>query len=217
MNKMLILAAAVTVIACNEVKTSYELPILGRKEIVEKNVNGEVIKDTIYHTIADFRFVNQDSSVVTNATFDGQVYIADFFFTSCPTICPVMKKQMLRVYEAYRDDPKVAILSHSIDPVHDTVAVLRSFAEKLGVSTPKWHFVTGNMDEIYEIGEKSYMVVANEDENAPGGYIHSGAFLLIDEQRRIRGVYDGTVPEQVDVLIKDIARLTKKQVADDPK
>ncbi len=186
------------------------MPVLGNKKITEKEVNGEVVKDTIFHTIRDFAFVDQDSSLVTNETFNNQVYVADFFFTSCPTICPVMKQQMLRVYEAYEQEPEVAILSHTIDPKHDTVAVLKDFAERLGVKSEKWHFVTGNKDSIYDIGETSYLVVANEDENAPGGYIHSGAFLLVDKQRRIRGVYDGTIPEQVDILINDIGRLINK-------
>ncbi len=195
---------------CDKVNTTNELPILGNTRIVDKEVNGQTVKDTIYHTIKDFEFVDQDSNVVTNKTFEDQVYVADFFFTSCPTICPVMKQQMLRVYEAYINEPEVAILSHTIDPVHDSVEVLKDFAEKLEVKTEKWHFVTGNKDSIYDIGETSYLVVANEDENAPGGYIHSGAFLLVDQQRRIRGVYDGTVPEQVDILINDIDRLINK-------
>ncbi|MEQ9303169.1 MAG: SCO family protein [Marinoscillum sp.] len=207
----LIILVISIIAACGEVKSSYELPILGRKEIVEKEVNGEMIKDTIFHTIAPFQFVDQDSTIITNATFHNQVYVADFFFTSCPTICPVMKQQMLRIYEEYLNDPEVAILSHTIDPKHDTVAVLKDFSEKLGVESSKWHFVTGSQDDIYEIGETSYMVVANEDECAPGGYIHSGAFLLVDKKGRIRGVYDGTVPEQVDILINDIKRLTKKK------
>lgn len=197
--------------ACDDVKSSYELPVMGRPTIVERSENGKTVYDTIPHTIADFQFVDQDSNIVTNETFKGQVYVADFFFTSCPTICPVMKQQMLRVYEAYEDNPEVAILSHTIDPEYDTVAVLKDFANKLGVSSDKWHFVTGDKEEIYNIGETSYMVVANEDENAPGGFIHSGAFLLIDKKGRIRGVYDGTVPEQVDILINDIKRLTQKK------
>ena len=209
--RLLILTISIlSFIGCSQVKTSNELPILGNKRFVDKEVNGEVVKDTIYHTIRDFAFIDQDSNLVTNETFNDQIYVADFFFTSCPTICPVMKQQMLRVYEAYEKEPEVAILSHTIDPKHDTVAVLKDFAEKLDVKTEKWHFVTGNKDSIYDIGETSYLVVANEDENAPGGYIHSGAFLLVDKQRRIRGVYDGTIPEQVDILINDIGRLIKK-------
>ncbi len=194
--------------ACGKVNSTYELPILGRSEIVETETESGTTYNTVYHTIADFAFVDQDSNMVTNETFANQVYVADFFFTSCPTICPVMKQQMLRVYEAYKDNPNVGILSHSIDPEYDTVALLHEFAERLGVRSDKWHFVTGEKEDIYEIGEKSYMVVANEDESAPGGFIHSGAFLLVDQKRRIRGVYDGTVPEQVDILINDIKRLT---------
>ncbi len=209
MNKFLLITLSVLLLsACDKVSTTYELPILGRSEII-KDADGNPT-DTIYHTIKDFAFVDQDSSIVTNETFDGQVYVADFFFTSCPTICPVMKQQMLRVYELYQNNPEVGILSHSIDPEYDTVALLADFADRLGVSSATWHFVTGDKEEIYEIGEKSYMVVANEDDTAPGGFIHSGAFLLIDQKRRIRGVYDGTIPEQVDILIKDIGRLTSK-------
>ncbi|WP_258103765.1 SCO family protein [Marinoscillum sp. MHG1-6] len=191
-------------------KKNFELPVLGRPEIIEKEVNGKIVKDTVEHTISDFSFVDQNGDTITNETFQNQVYIADFFFTSCPTICPIMKREMLRVYEAYENNPEVAILSHTIDPKHDSVAVLKAFAEQLGVKAEKWHFVTGNQDSIYTIGETSYMVVANDDPNAPGGYIHSGAFLLVDKKRRIRGVYDGTVPEQVDLLIADIKKLTKK-------
>lgn len=216
--KKILLAIVVLVLtfSCGEVRSSYELPILGRKQIKDTIINGIQVKDTIFHTIADFKFVDQDSNFVTNETFKNKVYVADFFFTSCPTICPVMKQQMLRVYEKYKDNPEVGILSHSIDPKHDTVAVLRDFAKKLGVKSSKWHFVTGDQDEIYELGERSYMVVADEDPTAAGGYIHSGAFLLIDQNRRIRGVYDGTIPEQVDILLNDIKRLTKNDKIETP-
>lgn len=208
MNRTLvILSFLAMLIACGEVKKSYELPVIGRKEVVEREVDGKTIKDTVYHTIANFSFVNQDSAVVTNDTFEDKVYVADFFFTSCPTICPIMKQQMLRIYSAYENNPQVALLSHTIDPTYDTVALLHDFADRLGVSSNKWHFVTGDQDEIYDIGEKSYLSVMAEEEGAPGGYIHSGAIILVDKDRRIRSVMDGTVPEQVDVMIGDIQRL----------
>lgn len=190
------------------------LPYLGRHDFVEKNVNNETIVDTLYHQVADFSFVDQDSAIVTPETFDNKIYVTDFFFTSCPTICPVMKTQMLRVYETFKDNEEVALLSHTIDPVHDTVAVLRDYAERLGVSSDKWHFVTGEKDEIYDMGLKSYMVTAMEDENEPGGYIHSGAFILVDKDRHIRGMYDGTKPEQVDILINDINKLLQSEQKD---
>lgn len=203
----LLLAVSSLVVSCSSFTSEKELPILGRREITMKEVNGAEVPDTTYHTIAGFRFLNQDSTWITNETFDGKVYVADFFFTSCPTICPIMKTQMVRIYEEFEGNSEVALLSHSIDPQHDSVAVLRDFSERLGVESSQWHFVTGDKDDIYDLGETSYMVVAGEDQAAPGGYIHSGAFLLVDKQRRIRGVYDGTVKEEVDQLIKDINKL----------
>lgn len=186
------------------------LPILGRKEIKNVAFDGKINADTIYHTIPDFSFTNQDGEEVTQDTFKDKIYIADFFFTTCPTICPIMKTQMLRVYEKYEDNPEVLILSHTIDPTYDTVEVLYEFADRLGVSSDTWHFVTGDQDEIYEIGQESYMVTAREDPDEPGGYLHSGAFLIIDKQRRIRGIYDGTKPEKVDILMKDVDILLKE-------
>ncbi len=190
-------------------KSNDQLPYLGRHDFVEKTVNDKKMIDTLYHQVADFRFINQDSIIVTPETFQDKVYVTDFFFTTCPTICPVMKTQMLRIYEAFKNNDEVALLSHTIDPVHDTVAVLHDYAERLGVSGNNWHFVTGDKDEIYEMGLKSYMVTAMEDENEPGGFIHSGAFILVDKDKHIRGMYDGTEPEQVDVLIRDIRRLLR--------
>jgi len=199
----------------NGEKNEEKLPVMGRSEIVERNVNGEIHTDTIPHRIDNFEFYNQDSMVVNNETLKGKIYIADFFFTTCPTICPVMKKQMLRVYHEFNDDDEIMILSHTIDPEHDTVAVLKDFAERLNVSSDKWHFVTGPKEKIYEIGQKSYMVTANEDNQAPGGFIHSGAFILVDKSQRIRGLYDGTVPEQVDQLMFDIRRLKKEYTSNE--
>ena len=175
------------------------LPIFG-----ERNVEG---KDTVYHTIAHFEFVNQDSATITNDTFKDKIYVADFFFTSCRTICPIMKTQMLRVYDTIQNKSDVLILSHTIDPEYDTVALLHDFAKRLGVDSKKWHFVTGVKDSIYKIAQTSYFATAMEDKTEPDGFIHSGAFLLIDKSGRIRGKYDGTKEEEVNRLIGDIERL----------
>lgn len=208
----LIICLAVTISSCSLQKSSEKaLPKLGRPEVVVNKVDGKEVMDTIPHRIADFSFLNQDSSIVNNESLAGKIYVADFFFTSCPTICPKMKKQLLRVYDQFVDNDTVMIVSHSIDPKHDSVAVLREFSKALGVSNKKWHFLTGDKEEIYQLGEKSYMVTAGADKDAPGGYIHSGAFLLVDSDRRIRGVYDGTVPEQVDLLILDIRTLLNEE------
>jgi protein SCO1 len=175
------------------------LPIFG-----ERSVNGA---DTVYHSIAPFQFVDQDSASVTNKTFKDKIYVADFFFTSCRTICPIMKTQMLRVYDATKDMSDVLILSHTIDPEYDTVALLHDFARRLGVESNRWHFVTGVKDSIYKIAQTSYFATAMEDRTEPDGFIHSGAFLLIDKAGRIRGKYDGTKEEDVNRLIGDIKRL----------
>ena len=193
--------------ACKEVKSNFELPILGRNKIISREVNGILTKDTISHRIADFSFVNQDGAEVTNSSFKNKIYVADFFFINCPSICPEMSKQMYRIYEKFLENDHVSLLSHTIDPEYDTVAALANYARLLGVNSEKWQFVTGDKQQIYDIGETSYMVVANEDGNAPGGFIHSGAFLLIDKERQVRGVYDGTVTSQVDLLMKDINKL----------
>ena len=202
MKNLTLLLSVFIFIACNQQKSAERLPFLGNT-IYEEN-------DTIYHTIQDFQLVDQDSSIVTNETFADKVYVADFFFTSCPTICPQMKAQMLRVYEKFENNDQVGILSHTIDPEYDTVALLKDYADRLGVRSDKWKFVTGDQDYIYDLAEESYISLANEDGDAPGGFVHSGAFLLVDKDRRIRGFYDGTVPEQVDVLLYDIEKLLKE-------
>jgi len=202
--KYLQLIALITIgiAGCNSSKKEKALPIMGRTEYT--------LNDTIYHQVKDFSFVNQDSVIVTGKTFEDKIYVTDFFFTSCPTICPIMKTQMLRVYENIKDYDDVAILSHTIDPEYDTVALLKDFSERLGVSAPKWHFVTGDKFKIYEQAQRSYMVTAAEDKSAPGGAIHSGAFILVDKEKHIRGFYDGTVAEDVDELMRDIDLLRKE-------
>jgi protein SCO1/2 len=185
-------------------KVEPPLPILGEREVVGT--------DTVYHTIADFTFVDQDSSSVTNETFKDKIYVADFFFTTCRTICPIMKTQMLRVYDSIQNDQDVLLLSHTIDPEYDTVALLHDFAERLGVKSNKWHFVTGNKDDIYKIAQTSYFATAMEDKSETDGFIHSGAFVLVDKNRRIRGTYDGTKEEAVNRLLADIRKLRAERV-----
>ena len=192
--------AAFFVSSCESKKP---LPIFGNR-VIE---NG----DTVYHTIAPFSFVDQDSLMVTKATVIGKIYVADFFFTSCRTICPIMKTQMMRVYEATKEMDDVLLLSHTIDPEYDTVALLHDFAERLGVESSKWHFVTGQKDSIYKIAQTSYFSTALEDKTEPDGFIHSGAFLLIDKQGRIRSKYDGTKEIEVNKLIADIKRLRRDE------
>lgn len=200
--KTIIALASVLAAGCAPAKKEEKLPVFGER-IIE---NG----DTTYHTIPDFSFVDQDSATVTAETFRNKIYVADFFFTSCRTICPIMKTQMLRVYDSIKNDQNVLLLSHTIDPEYDTVALLHDFSERLGVNSSKWHFVTGVKDSIYRIAQTGYFATAMEDKSEPDGFIHSGAFLLIDKQKRIRGKYDGTKEEDVNRLLVDINRLEKE-------
>jgi len=182
--------------SCSE--DSKPLPILGQIDIVDG--------DTIRHEIPDFRFVDQDSQWISNETFSGQIYVSDFFFTSCPSICPKVKKQMLRMYDIYKDDGRISFLSHSIDTKRDSVARLKLYANNLGVKTEMWHFVTGDKAEIFSIAD-DYFVAAMEDSGAPGGFDHSGRLILVDKNRHIRSFCEGTIEEDVNALMKDIDKL----------
>lgn len=174
------------------------LPILSKAE----NAEGQ----TVYKSIPDFTFVNQDSQLVTPATFEGKAYVADFFFTSCPTICPIMAQNMLELYEAYADEPRLAFLSHTIDPARDTVAKLKHYATNLGVDDQRWHFVTGPKDSLYAIADEYFNVVV-EDPTLPDGFDHSGRFVLIDPRGYIRSYCNGTQPNEVEAFKKDIENL----------
>jgi protein SCO1/2 len=152
----------------------------------------------------DFSFHNQDNQIVTKDVFNDKVIITDFFFTTCPAICPIMKRQMFRIYEAYPDQPDLLLFSHTVDPEHDTVEILKNYSEGLGIKTEKWQLVTGPQEEIFEVAKNNYMLGALKDDNSPGGYIHSGSFVLIDKNKQIRGYYDGTDAKEVDQLILDL-------------
>ncbi len=184
------------------------LPILGQRDI--DKATGE----THYQEIRDFSFVNQDSVIVTNATFENGIYVADFFFTSCPTICPKVAKQMHRLYVKYENDDRIKFLSHSIDYRRDSVPRLKEYATKLGVEAPKWNFVTGDKRAIYDIAY-DYMTTALEDTTILGGFDHSGALTLIDNKRHIRSFCDGTDPKSVDKFMKDIDWLLENMPEDE--
>ena len=181
-----------------------KLPIIGESEIVKKVVDGREVEETIYPKIPDFSFQNQNGETVTGKSFDGKIYVADFFFTTCPTICPVMKKNMLKVYALYKGSPEIRILSHTIDPEHDTVEVLKQYAKDIGVTGTMWQFVTGDRQKIYDIGQKHYFITAREDPNEPGGHLHSGHFILVDKNKHVRGMYDGTTDAGTEQLLEDI-------------
>ncbi|GAA4779321.1 hypothetical protein GCM10023231_02580 [Olivibacter ginsenosidimutans] len=170
--------------ACHQEKK--KLPILGEGK-----------------TIPTFSFINQDSVTLTNKDFDQSIYVADFFFTSCPSICPIMSKNLLKVLKKYQGNPEVKLLSHSIDTKYDTPWVLKRYANKLGVTGNQWQFVHGSEADIYNMANQ-YMVYAKENADAPGGFEHQGWLILVDKEKRIRGAYDGTDDEQVKKLMDDM-------------
>jgi protein SCO1/2 len=196
------LLALVIFSSCNS--NSKKLPILGSREPMEKVIDGKTVTDTIYQTIPNFSFINQDSVIINQDSLNNSIYVADFFFTSCPSICPIMSKNMLGIYEKYKGNKEVRFLSHSIDPKHDTVPKLKQYATKLGVMGTQWSFLYGDRDSIYNMAKDGYMSYAKENANIPGGYEHSGYFILVDKEKRIRGAYDGTDKNQVEQLSKDM-------------
>lgn len=212
-SSILFLIIGISLLGCSEKSTEDQnatLPILGNWHINEFEMEGKVVQDTVYHSIANFSFTNQEGKEISNYSTDGKVYVADFFFTTCPTICPIMKTQMLRVYEKFKDEPNFMILSHTLDPEHDTAELLKDYAYKIGVENDAtWQFLTGDQEKIFEIGQTSYLTTAMTDKNEPGGILHSGAFVLVDQNGRIRGVYDGTKEGQVNRLMKDIPKLLR--------
>jgi protein SCO1/2 len=182
-----------------------KLPIYGNHTPVTRTVGDKTTTDTLYQTIPDFKTVNQYGDSITSKSLDGKIYVADFFFTTCPSICPIMHRNMLNVYEAYKNDKDIKIISYTIDPKHDSVNVLKSYADKLGIAGNTWWLLQGKKEEIYKLSE-SYLV-RKPEEDAKQLFIHDGYFILVDKQKRIRGTYDGTVPDQVTHLIADIKTL----------
>jgi len=172
------------------------LPIYGEKEITAK--------DTAYHTVPAFSFINQDGQTTTEKNFEGTVYVTDFFFTTCRSICPIMSTQMERVANALKNNTEVKFLSHTVDPETDSVKQLKQYAISHHADTKQWLFVTGDKKQLYDIARKGYLLDAHQGDGGVDDFIHTQNFALIDKDKRIRGFYDGTDSVQVDQLIKDI-------------
>ena len=176
------------------------------------SVNAELVDSTIqyqkkYHHIADFSLTNQNGKLITQEDYKDKIYVADFFFTTCQTICPIMTKNMHEIQKKFIADNDIMILSHSVTPEIDTVAQLKRYAIEKGVDSRKWNLVTGDKKEIYELARKSYMAVKDNGDGGQFDMIHTENFMLIDKKRQIRGYYDGTNLEEIDRLIEDIKSL----------
>lgn len=213
MKNVIVFASAVGLLlmSCgNKTTVPDNIPVYGKKEVLVTNADGLQVMDSVTTHIDSFEVMNQDSQVVTAANFKNKVYVVDFFFTHCPTICPVMTRNMAEIYDTFKEDTTILFLSHTIDIKNDSVPQLKKYANKIGISSSKWHMVTASRNEIHRLADL-YMVAAEEDPNSPGGYMHSGAFVLMDGQHRIRGYYDGTQEEDAHQLIEAIRILQKEQ------
>ena len=157
-----------------------------------------------YHSIADFKLINQNGDTVTQEQYAQKIYIADFFFTTCPTICPMMTANMVDIQKIIQDDDEVMLLSHSVTPEIDSVPQLKKYALEKGVIDAKWNLVTGDKKQIYELARKSYLAALDDGDGGPYDMIHTENFILVDKERRIRGFYDGTSSDEVAQLLEDL-------------
>ncbi len=187
--------------------------ILNPKKILPiyqpSQVNAEMVDTTIqyqkkYHHIADFSLTNQNGKTITQDDYKDKIYVADFFFTTCQTICPIMTKNMYEVQKKIIADDEIMLLSHTVTPLIDTVAQLKRYAKQKGVNASKWNLVTGDKKQIYELARKSYLAVKDNGDGGPFDMIHTENFMLIDKERQIRGFYDGTDLKEIERLLEDI-------------
>ncbi len=178
-------------------------------------VNAELVDSTVryvrkYHTVKDFELINQNGDTITQDYYNDKIYVADFFFTTCLTICPLMTDHMLEIQDEIEEDPEVLLLSHTVFPKTDSVPVLKAYAEEKGVIDEKWNLVTGDKKHIYDLARKSYLASKSNGDGGPYDMIHTENFVLVDKEKRIRGFYDGTDAEAIENLMHDIKVLKRE-------
>jgi len=191
------------------------LPVINPTDLLPEMVDPSVLMERkgYGHTIGDFTFINQNNDLISEKEVEDKVFVAEYFFTTCTNICPIMNGEMQRVYAKYKSQDDFRILSFTVNPEVDSVSVMKAYAEEHGAGS-KWHFLTGNKENLYALARKSFFVLKPaEAENigdAGSDFIHTNNFVLVDKQRRIRGYYDGTRPTSVDSLMTDIGQLLKE-------
>jgi protein SCO1/2 len=185
------------------------LPIIGDATFDTTVVDGKTKVDTILHRVSDFSLTDQTGATITQKNLDNKMYVADFIFTTCHSICPVMSVQMQRVYEQYKTDSSIVFVSHTVDPDYDTVPVLAAYAARHGAVAGKWYFLTGDKKQLYDLARDSYLISATIGDGGPDDFVHSQFFALVDKDKHIRGMYDGTDSTQVNKLIGDIEILKR--------
>lgn len=207
---LLVLSAIIITIIYNILKPEERLPVYQPNMVNNELVDSTMQEVRKYHTIQDFELYNQNGDTITPEFYDNKIYVADFFFTTCQTICPIMTDHMLEIQEKLKDDEEVLLLSHTVIPAYDTVPVLRKYANEKGVIDEKWNLVTGDKKEIYDLARKSYLAAKSDGDGGPFDMIHTENFVLVDKEKRIRGFYDGTDPTAIEELMQDIEILKQE-------
>ena len=202
-----ILSIIIISIIYNILNVEKPLPIYQPAEVNFEMVDSTIQHQKKYHQIADFSLTNQNGKIITQEDYKDKIYVADFFFTTCQTICPIMTDNMHEIQKKIITDDEVLLLSHTVTPKIDTVAQLKRYADEKGVNASKWNLVTGDKKQIYELARKSYLAVKDNGNGGPFDMIHTENFMLIDKERQIRGFYDGTNPEDIERLLDDIKKL----------
>lgn len=205
-----ILCAVLIGIIYSVLNVEKPLPIYQPSQVDTTLVDSTIQYIKKYHKIADFSLTNQNGKTITQNDYKDKIYVADFFFTTCQTICPIMTDHMREIQKEIIADNDVMLLSHSVTPVIDSVAQLKKYALRKGVNDAKWNLVTGDKKQIYELARKSYLAVKSDGNGDKYDMIHTENFMLIDKKRQIRGFYDGTDPEAISELINDIETLKKE-------
>ena len=186
------------------------LPVYNPSDVNPRLVDFSIQHVKNNHKIADFELLNQNGDTITTETYKDKIYVADFFFTRCATICPIMTTNMAALQDHFITDDEVLFLSHSVTPIIDSIPILKQYALDKGVIDGKWHITTGNKKHIYELARKSYFAVLEEGDGGAQDFIHTEQFVLVDAKRQIRGFYDGTDKKEIDRIIKDIEILKKE-------
>ena len=192
-------------------KDQKDLPIINPIDVQEEMVDPEMLRIGQGHTIGNFSFQNQDNKTITQKEVKGKIYVVEYFFTTCKSICPIMNQQMKRVQLAFKDNPNFKILSFTVDPDVDTVEQLKRYANSHNAVKNQWYFLTGKKDALYGLARKSFFVLkpaeAANQGDVGSDFIHTNNFVLVDQKKRIRGYYDGTSQKEVTQLIRDINQL----------
>ncbi len=201
---MVVLSAIIIISFYNILTPTKVLPIYQPAQVNFELVDSTIQHKKKYHKIADFKLVNQNGDTITQAFYKDKIYVADFFFTTCQTICPIMTDHMYEIQKQTISDPEILLLSHTVTPEIDSVAQLKRYAKKKLVNSSKWNLVTGDKKQIYDLARTSYLAVKTSGDGGPYDMIHTENFMLIDKKKQIRGFYDGTDPKAIEKLLDDI-------------